>query len=81
MAELTAEIFSGDELLTDQCSPRAIRERSTFTLEGGAAPPGPDAYLSAGTSLGAPSVVQATNSKEAPLATLYVIARQEECGR
>ena len=80
VVELTAEIFSVDELLTNQCSPRAIRERSTFTLEGGAAPPRPDAYLSAGTSLAAPTAAQTMDDTGVRLASLYVTARPGECG-
>jgi len=80
VVELTAEIFSADELLIDQCSPRAIRERSTFTRDSGSAPPRPDAYLSAGTSLATPSAAKATDYAEARLADLDVTARQGDCG-
>jgi hypothetical protein len=80
VAELTAEIFSGDELLTDQCSPRAIRERSTFTRDSGSAPPRPDAYLSAGTSHVMTTAGDSTGYAEALLAGLDVTARQGHCG-
>jgi filamentous hemagglutinin family protein len=78
---LTADIFFVDELMTDQCSPRAIRERSTFTLEGGGVNPGPDAYLSASIPIAAANAAQAEGYIDARPAELFVTAQQVDCSR
>jgi filamentous hemagglutinin family protein len=78
IVDLTAEIFDADVILTDECTPRAFRERSTFTVDRGATPPRPDAFLSAIESITHETTGHIGHLTEVATEKLYAI-RFDEC--
>ena len=79
VVDLTAEIFDVDVILTDECTPRAARERSTFTVDRGTTPPRPDGFLSAVGSVSGDIRGQLEKVTAAPTAQLFAI-RINGCG-
>lgn len=79
IVDLTAEIFDADVILTDECTPRASRERSTFTVDRGTTPPRPDAFLSAIESITRETTGHIDHLTEGPVEHLYAI-RSDGCG-
>lgn len=73
IVDLTAEIFDADVILTDECTPRAFGERSTFTVDRGATPPRPDAFLSAIESISRETTGHMDHLTEAATEQLYAI--------